>query len=175
MELYSKTKKVVMIIASSDFRDEEYQEPRALLEKAGYSITVASSSVAEAKGMFGLTVKPDILISKVNVDQYDAIVFVGGSGAEKYFDDPEAHRIAKEAVAKGKVLAAICIAPNILANAGLLKNKNATCFYPKNIKDKGAKYVSKPVVQDGKIVTGSGPQASVEFGTTIVKLLESTN
>jgi len=63
------------------------------------------------------------LISKINIDNYDAVVFVGGGGATEYFNDSIAHKIVKESIAKGKVLAAICIAPNILANAGVLKGK----------------------------------------------------
>lgn len=122
----------------------------------------------EVKSIFGITIKPDILISKINIDNYDAIVFVGGGGAKEYFNDSIAHKIVKESIAKGKVLAAICIAPNILANAGVLKDKKPTCFYPKNIIEKGAIYSGKTVEQDGKIITAEDPHVAQDFAKAII-------
>jgi protease I len=169
----AKTNKILMIIASSDFRDEEFSVPRAIFEKAGYSVTVACSSLDESKGMLGMKVKPNITLDKVNVEDYDAVVFVGGVGAKEYFTDASAHKIATDALVKGKVVAAICIAPNILANAGLLKGKKATCNDAGNLKAKGAIYTGKPVERDGKIITGSGPTAAKEFAETILGLLNA--
>jgi protease I len=172
-DCYSKTKKIVMIIASSDFRDEEYKVPKAIFEKDGYSIIVASSSLSESTGMLGMKVKPNITLDKVIVDDYDAVVFVGGRGSEEYFTNTVAHKIAKDAFDKGKVLAAICIAPIILANAGLLKGKKATCNDSENLIKKGAHYTGKSVEQDGKIITGIGPESSKEFAETILRLLNT--
>src|SRR3989339_350786 len=119
-------KKTLMIIAHEMFRDEEYAEPKAVLEKAGFQVTTASSQPGEATGRFGLKAKVDLTLDKVKVDDYDAVLFIGGPGSHGYYHDPLAHRTAKEAVEQGKVLGAICAAPGILANAGLLKGKNAT-------------------------------------------------
>ncbi len=106
---------VLMVIASRDFRDEEYARPREILESAGYTVIVASRSRETARGMLGMRVQPDLLLSEACAADYDAVVFVGGSGAQTYWDDPEAHRLAREAASGGKVVAAICIAPVILA------------------------------------------------------------
>ncbi|MFB0538172.1 MAG: DJ-1/PfpI family protein, partial [Anaerolineae bacterium] len=100
--------RVAFIIAHEGFRDDEYTEPRAVLEDRGVQVTVASSSLETAMGMMGATVQPDVLVSDIVVSDYGAIVFIGGPGAAEYWDDPTAHRIAQEAVAQGKVLAAIC-------------------------------------------------------------------
>jgi hypothetical protein len=75
-----------MVIASSEFRDEEYQKPRALLEKSGVKVTVASSTLKESKGMLGLKVKPDILLKDAQAEEYDGIVFVGGGDAKDRLD-----------------------------------------------------------------------------------------
>jgi protease I len=172
-------KKILMIIASNNFRDEEYNEPRSILEKNNAKITVASTTLNEAKGMLGLKVKPDILLDNVNVDDYDAIVFVGGSGATEYWENNKAHEIAKDAYNKKKVLAAICIAPITLAKAGLLKGKNATVYSSEveNIKNLGAnytgKYTGKPVEADDLIITANGPASAKEFGEKIVELLNN--
>ena len=166
-------KRVVMIIASRDFRDEELQEPRSLLEQRGAQVTIACSKLGEVTGMKGIKITPDILIDQINVEDYDAVIFVGGSGAKEYWDDPKAHSIAKDTVAAGKVLGAICIAPVTLANAGLLDGKKATVFSSEKdrLEASGAIYTGASVEVDGKIITGNGPKAAEEFGEAIAHAL----
>lgn len=166
-------KKVVMIIASKDYRDEELQEPKAILERDGAKVTVACSSLEPAQGMMGGTTQPEVLLSDVRADDYDAIVFVGGAGAEEYWNDPTAHALAKAAVADDKVLGAICFAPVTLAKAGLLAGKRATVWSSEStqLTDAGAEYVDEPVVTDGKIITGNGPEAAEAFGEALAKAL----
>ena len=166
-------KSILMIIAHQNFRDEEYQEPRQIFEARGAKITVASSSLEVAKGALGAQVKPDLLLKDAAVGDYDAIVFVGGPGAQEYWDDPVAHVIAQEAVAEGKVLAAICIAPATLAKAGVLKGKKATVFSSEAgaLKAGGANYTGASVERDGLIITANGPQAAAEFAEEIAKAL----
>ncbi len=168
-----KGKKVVMIIASRNFRDEELQIPKNILEKEGVEVKIASSSRDVATGMLGATVKPDLLINEIKVKEYEAIIFVGGTGASSYWNDPVAHFIAQEAIKESKILCAICIAPVTLANAGVLKGKKATVWPTEQhrLKAKGALYTGKKVEVDGNIITASGPQAAEEFGKTIVKAL----
>ena len=170
-----KGKKVLMIIAERNFRDEELLKPKKILEDRGVEVTVASTSLQNVRGMLGATVKPDILLSSVEVQDYDVITFVGGSGASQYWNDPLAHSIAQEAVEKGKILGAICIAPVTLANAGVLSGKKATVFSSEisKLEAKGAIYTGKPVQVEGKIITGEGPQAAEQFGEAIVKALEN--
>ncbi len=168
-------KKVVMIIAEKDFRDEELLDPKRILEEQGASVTLASTALRPATGMFGKEAKPDILVSEINVDEYDAIIFVGGSGASQYWNDPTAHRIAREAVQKEKILCAICIAPVTLANAGVLSGKKATVWASERgkLEAKGAAYTGNSVETVGKIITGSGPQAAEEFGRAVATALAS--
>lgn len=168
-------KKVLMVIASSQFRDEEYQKPRALLEKAGIQVTVASSSLNEATGMLGLKVKPDILLQGARMEDYDAVVFVGGMGATEYWENPTAHALAKKAYDSGKVTSAICLAPMTLANAGLLKGRKATIWKDAvgDFKTKGVVYTGKLVEKDGTLITGSGPDAAEDFGKALLEALTS--
>ena len=168
-------KKVLMVIASNQFRDEEYQKPRQILETAGAQVTVASSSLDEAAGMLGLRVKPDILLKDARMDQFDAVVFVGGMGATEYWESPVAHALARSAYQAGKPTTAICLAPMTLANAGLLKGKKATIWKDavSDFKTKGVVYTGKPVEKDGKLITGSGPDAAEEFGQALLEALKS--
>lgn len=164
-------KTAVFIIASKDFRDEEYQKPKEILEKAGIKTVTASSSTGTVKGVLGLLATAALSVRDIKIENYDAVIFIGGGGAEEYFNDPVAHKIAAEAVRLNKILGAICIAPVTLANAGVLKNKNATCFgsYRTHIKSKGAVLQNKPVVTDGSIITADGPGAAEEFGEELLK------
>jgi len=171
----SKSKgKILMIIAHRNFRDEEYFVPKKIFEKNGYKVITASSSLKTAKGMLGGKAKPDILLKSVKVKDFDAIIFVGGSGSTEYWDSKIAHKIAKKAVKQKKILAAICLAPGTLANAGVLKNKKATIFVSgKNVLEKnGAIYINKSVVMDRNIITANGPAAAEEFAKKILNLLK---
>ncbi len=173
MELIKK--KAVMIVASSNFRDEEYLEPKKILESAGCEIKVCSSSLNVSKGYFGTEAKPDILIDDLKVDEFDAIIFIGGSGAEEYFNSLSAHKVAVDAVEKEKILAAICVSPSILANAGILHGKRATSFSSErnNLVKKGAIFTEIDVEVDGRIVTAEGPKSAKKFGEAILKLLKN--
>lgn len=165
---------VLMVIAPQNFRDEEYQVPRERLEKCGAKITVAASSLTESVGMKReLRVTADILLKDVKTDDYDAIIFVGGIGAAEYFDNLEAYRLAREAVDKNKILAAICLAPAILARSGVLKGKQATVYETEKetLTKRGALYQEGPVVKDGRIITADGPEATYKFTERIKQAL----
>jgi deglycase len=169
----AKGKKIVMIIARSNFRDEELLKPKEVLEKNGVAVTVASSSLKEATGMLGAKVKPEMLFTNINIADYDGIIFVGGSGANEYWDNPTAHKIANDANNAGKIVGAICIAPVTLAKAGLLKDKKATTYSStvNDIKACGAKYSGADVERDGNIITATGPTVARKFGEAIVTAL----
>jgi protease I len=167
-------KRAVMIIAFQGFRDEEYAEPKKVLEKAGIEITTASSQVGTAKGKYGLPAKVDVALKDIKIADYDAVIFAGGPGIYAHFDDPLFQKAAQDAVAQGKVLAAICASVSIPANAGLLKGIKATCFpgEASNIKNKGARYSASGIEVEGKIITADGPAHAKQFGEEIVKALK---
>jgi protease I len=172
-------KRVLMVIAPKDFRDEELTETRRVLEAAGASVTVAARTTAESRGMFGALAKPDIAMDRARPADYDAVVFVGGSGAKAYFDDPAAHKLARDAAGAGRVVGAICIAPSILARAGLLRGRKATVWDDKgpagpfaaDLRAGGAAFTGGDVVRDGLFVTANGPKAAGNFGRVLVESL----
>ncbi|MGB2803651.1 MAG: DJ-1/PfpI family protein [Candidatus Zixiibacteriota bacterium] len=166
-------KRVVMIIAPQDFRDEELIEPQGVLYDRGVEVKVASASLEIAKGMLGAQVKPDLLVSDIKVEDWDAIILVGGGGSSVYWDDPFVHSMLNEAVKQNKIVGAICIAPVTLANAGILVGKKATVYSSETQKlvDKGAECTGKEVQIDGNIITASGPPAAKGFGEAIAEAL----
>jgi len=170
----AEMKKAVFIIAEDGFRDEEFFQPKEVLEKGGLEVKVASTTKGYAQGVLGAKVKPDILIQDIKVEDFDAVIFVGGAGASRYWDDPVAQKIVQQAVAQNKVLAAICIAPVTLARAGVLKGKRATVWHSEagQLKAAGADYTGSAVEKDGNIITAAGPIAATAFGEEIVKALK---
>lgn len=174
----TEAKKVVIIVAYKDYQDIEYRDTREAFNEAGCQVKIASSSLGQASGKLGGSLEVDVTLSDLDVVDFDAVVFVGGPGAVEYVDDAQAHKVAKDVVTQDKVLAAICIAPEILAKAGVLEGKKATVWTSvgerggiKVLEDGGAEYVAENVVQDGKIITANGPAAAKEFGKTIVEAL----
>jgi protease I len=168
-------KRVLMVIAPENFRDEELLHTKEELERTGVKTTVTSSKAGEARGKLGARVNVNLKLDQVKADDYDAVVFVGGPGSEVYFNDRRALSIVGEAFKKGKKVCAICIAPVILANAGVLKGKRATVWdgeYIEKIESKGATYTGKPVEVDGNVITANGPAAAREFGRTIAKAIK---
>ena len=162
-----------MIIAQRNFRDEELFYTKEELESSGNSVVIASTKIDTAIGMLGGNVKPNMTMDNVNVDDYDAVVFVGGVGSSIYFNDQRVHEIARTANEKGKLVGAICIAPSTLANAGLLKGKKVTS-YPseeRNLRSKGAVYTGNSVEKDGNIITADGPSSARNFGRMIANSL----
>jgi len=166
-------KRKVLFVVAPDFRDEEFFEPREVLEATGFEVEVASQEKGIINGVAGGKVEAVKGIIDVIVADYVGVVFVGGEGAAIYFDDMLAHDLAREALDQGKVVAAICIAPSILANAGLLSGVKATAFASErgNLEKNGAVWVDQAVIADGKIVTAAGPEAAKDFGWKIVELL----
>lgn len=175
----NSTKKVLLFIAFNGFQDTEYNETAQALQKNGWQITVISSKMGTAQGKFGAKVVVENLISDVKMNDYQALILIGGPGAESYLPDQDLHSLAQQAVQQNKVVAAICVAPAILAEAGVLKGKQATVwssavdhsFIDILTKD-GAKYVDQGTVVDGKIITANGPEIAKDFGQKIIEMLK---
>ncbi|MFA7346864.1 MAG: DJ-1/PfpI family protein [Desulfurivibrionaceae bacterium] len=165
---------VLLIIAPDGFRDEELFLTREELEKAGHRTVIASLVKGVCRGSRGGSATATLTLAEVEEKDYAGVVFVGGGGSKVYFANRDALRIAQEMSGQGKVVAAICVAPVILANAGLLKGRNVTVFGSevKAIEGKGAKYTGAGVTVDTNIVTGDGPKSAGLFGRKINELLQ---
>ncbi len=167
-------KSVLMVLAHNNFRDEEYTAARNALENNGATVTTASTLTNGAAGSQGLRLNPDLLIDDVNPEDYDAVVFIGGTGSSQYWHDIKAHEIAEFASKTGKILGASSHAPVTLAVAGLLKGKRATghvTVYEK-LQVQGAEYTGKKIEVDGNIITSSGANAAKEFAQALSQAIK---
>ncbi|MFH1285391.1 MAG: DJ-1/PfpI family protein [Candidatus Micrarchaeota archaeon] len=192
----SSSKRALLVIAPSDFRDEELFDTQNALEARGVETIIASTSLNESRGTLGGIAKPTLLIANANASDFDAVVFIGGSGVEKYalYENEDVLKLAREASSQNKVVGAICIAPRILASAirtegsnahqnpkgsdcaGVVKGKRATSFPDSTtismLKSAGANYTAKSVEIDGKLITANGPAPAREFGEAIADALD---
>ena len=172
--------RALFIIAQESYQEIEYGVPKEILEDAGIEVITASKKVGTCNGKLGGSTQAKISIDDVDVNDYDAIIFIGGPGAIKYQHDVQAHLTAQEAVNREKILAAICIAPTILAYADVLEGKKATVWNEDGhqgelLENQGAEYVKEDLVVDGKLITANGPKAAEKFGKKILEMLQQSN
>ncbi len=166
-------KKVALFIAFKGFRDEEYSEPKRIIEKNGFKVDTISTSKGKAIGKIKITADVDKTIDEINPDDYEILALVGGPGALAELDNEKVRKIFSDFYFKSKPIAAICISPVILAHAGLLKGKKATVWpdgKDELIKN-GAIYTENSIEIDSNIITANGPLAAKEYGEAIVKLI----
>jgi SagB-type dehydrogenase family enzyme len=166
-------KRAVLIIGSQNFQEEELYGTKRVLDAAQMQTVIASSRTGMIQGMLGNMAEASIPVNRLQVDDYDAIIFIGGPGAAEYVNNPAIKNIVRETISKGKVLAAIGVAPTILANANVLAGTQATSYISERdtLIQAGATYTIFPVQKDRLIITATGPQAAAQFGRVIVDTL----
>ena len=167
-----------MLIVSNQFDPVEFNGTQSPLVLAGYDVVVGSYTLEpmpDNEG--GPRLEADILLSDVQVEDYDAIVFIGNESLI-YLNDSEAHRIAQETVEQGRVLAGLCHGPLVLAKAGVLEGKQATAWFGfgtdvcRQLQRDDAICTYRPVQRDGLIITGKGPDEAFIFAGVIIRLLK---
>src|SRR5262245_24959569 len=123
-------KKILMAIPHTQFRDEEFFEPKKILESEGATITVASTAVRMCHGTRGGSVQSTVTIADSKSEDFDALVICGGPSAPDFFwNDKKLAELAAAMAAAGKVVAAISLATVVLAKAKLLAGKKATVYF----------------------------------------------
>lgn len=169
-------KKVLMVIPHTQFRDEEFFEPKKILEDEGAFVVTASTSARACYGMQGGSVQADIAIAEAKADDYAALVICGGSSVpDVFWNDKKLQELATAMSAAGKVVAAICLSTVVLAKAKLLAGREATVYYlPQalhELKEAGARYVKETLLIHNNIILAEGPPDSQRFGQAIRKAL----
>lgn len=172
------TKKVLFIVANIGFQDYEFTIPYQAVKNAGYEVEIASWWGGKCRWAFMKTIEDSKKIAEVQGQKYDLLVFVGGGGAyEQYYLDSDYLALAKT----WKAIAAICIAPTLLSDAGIYQGKQATgrddglgtqIFY---LQKNWATFVDQPVVRDWNLITANGPEAAEEFASVILEYLGEEN
>jgi protease I len=165
-------KKVLIVIPHTQFRDEEFLEPKKILEEEGATVVVASTSVRACRGIRGEVVQSQVAIAEAKPDDYSAVVLCGGSSVPDFFwNDKKLQELVAAMAAAGKVVAAICLSTVVLAKAKLLAGKEATVYYLpaalEALKEGGAKYVKETLIIHNNLILAEGPPDSQRFGQAI--------
>ena len=165
-------KKVLMVIPHTQFRDEEFFEPKKILEEEGATVVVASTKVVTCRGMKGGVAQAEVTIADVKADDYAGIVLCGGSSVpDLFWNDKKLQELVAAMAAAGKIVAAICLATVVLAKAKLLAGREATVYWLPQAIDElqtaGAKYVDQTLLIQNNIILAEGPPDSQRFGQAI--------
>ncbi len=165
----------IIILATDGFEQVELTTPQEKLREAGAEIHVASPDGENIAGWYfdkwGDETKVDMKIADVDVASYDAMVLPGGQiNPDVLRTKPEAVSKIKDFAATGKPLAAICHAPWLLIEAGLVAGKRLTSFNSirTDLKNAGAEAVDEEVAIDGNLITSRNPDDLPAFVDAIV-------
>ena len=156
------------------FEEVEAVTPIDLLRRAGLEVIVAGLEKKDVTGSHGIRLTADVLLKDVK-ETPDAIVLPGGPGADTLGKSEEVRSIVRFMASSGKIVGAICAAPAmVLAPAGVLEGKTATCF-PGLEGRLGSKttFSEDRVVTDGDIITSRGAGTAMEFSLELIKKLIS--
>jgi len=171
MELKGKR---VAVLAENMYQELELWYPLLRLREAGAeTFVVGTGSDGTYKSKNGYPVQVDVTADQVSAADVDAVVIPGGYAPDLMRRYPAMVNLVREAFEQGKVVAAICHAGWMLASAGVVQGKEATCFFA--IKDDlvnaGATYVDAEVVRDGNLITSRVPSDLPAFCRTIIEAL----
>lgn len=169
-------KKVLLIIAHTGFQPVEYGGTKKALSAGGLEVVTGSNVPGPAISKTGEEQMIEVTLNEVKTENYDGIFFIGGPGALDNLNNDESYRIIHEIVESEKPWGAICIAPRILAEAGVLDGKKVTGWngdgeLPEILEEAGAMYVPEHVVMDRNLITADGPESAEEFGKAILSKL----
>lgn len=166
--------KKVLVPLAEGFEEIEAITIIDILRRADVSVVTASLGATAVKAAHAITINADKTLDEALKEDFDMVVLPGGMpGSENLDQDKRVHGVLAKMVESGKFVGAICAAPKVLGNGGLLKGKKATS-YPgfvdkMNLPD--VTYTGAPVQCDGKIITGRGPGTALDFALTLVEAL----
>lgn len=168
--------KFLFALASDRFIDMGYTVPRRILEEEGIECFTAAKIHGRCYGMHGEIVDSDFSFDEVVPGDFDGIIIGGGIGCQdELWRNEKLIDITNQIARAGKIAAAICLGPVVLAEAGLLAGKKATCLpTPATLRllklDK-AEIMPDNVVVDGNIVTAKTPLDGEEFARAILSVI----
>ena len=164
---------IYMFIAEG-FEEIEALCPLDIMRRAGLEVTTVGVGEGEIRGAHGITVKTDMDIASYDslADKSADMVFLPGGmpGTLNLAQSESVINAIKKALADDSYIAAICAAPSILGDMGILNGKEAICYPGFEQRLTGAKISKSRVVLDGKILTAAGMGAALDMGLKIIEI-----
>ena len=166
--------KKIAVLVEEQYQVLEVWYPYLRLREEGIETVLVGTGKKEYKSKDGYKAVEEVSIQEADTDDFDGVVIPGGWAPDFLRRNPRVNNFVREMHEKGKIVAAICHAGWVLASAGVLKGKKATCFSA--IKDDlinaGADYIDKEVVVDGNLITSRNPYDLPAFCREIIKKIK---
>jgi len=169
----SSTKPSALIILMPGVEEMEAVTPIDLLRRAGIDVTTASVGAEKfVTGRNNIPLGADVALSEIGERTFDVVILPGGPGVKHLRKAPEVLKLVKTQASAGRLLAAICAAPTVLNDAGLLEGREFTAHFsveselPALIRD-------APVAHDGNIITSRGAGTAIPFSLHLIETLRS--
>ena len=166
---FADMSKRVLCLLVDGFEETEAVTPVNLMRRGGIEVVMASLHGGVIEGRGGMRLEPDADFEELEPNTFDLLYLPGGPGVMDLLGDGRAATLAAEFHAAGKAVAAICAAPLILRDAGLLKDRRFTAHFSVHGELPGV--VDERVVEYGLVLTSRGPGTAVDFGLALVRRL----
>lgn len=164
--------KTVLVLMADGSEELETVTVVNILRRGGISVTLAGLTEGPLRGSRGVTIQPDTTLDEALRGDFDMIVLPGGQPGTRHLQaDARVFRLLQQMMQQGKFVAAICAAPSVLATAGLLAGRQATCF-PNSLDDfPNVQLRPDAIVEDGQIITSRGPGTAMDFALRLLERL----
>jgi len=169
---------MVYVFLAKGFEEIEAICPVDFLRRAGVEVATAGVGGTTVTGAHGITVVCDTTAAEAadvicSTTGAEMIVLPGGMpGADNLFADPHVTRSIEAMKESGGFICAICAAPYILGQRGILEGRMATCYPGFEDRLTGAEVYDCDVIRDGEIITAKGPGVAVEFALELIAALK---
>ena len=170
----------VLIVATDGFEEWELFGPRAILQKRGAEVMLASPKRDPIQATVhddpGKTIRPDLTVDEARADDFDALILPGGLRNPDHLRlNVRVIELIRDFNRQGKPIAAICHGPWLLVEADLLRGRTATSWpsIRTDLRNAGANVVDEPVVVDGNIITSRKPDDVEPFTDALIDEIEN--
>ena len=161
--------KRVLCLLTDGFEEIETVTPVDILRRAGVDVMIASLKGTTVTGRCGIRIEADADLSDLNPASFDLLFIPGGPGVSELRADGRAAGLARDFAVAGKPVAAICAAPLVLMDAGLLKGRRFTSYH--SVRGELGGGLDDRVVVDGNLITSRGAGPALDFALALVAFL----
>lgn len=164
---------MVYLFLADGFEEVEALTPLDYLRRAGIPVTSVGIGTKMPVGSHGIAVQSDCMLEELpETFPFEMLILPGGlQGTQNLAKNEKVKRLLLQGMEDHKKIAAICAAPSILGELGLLNGKRAVCYPGFESKLKGAQIMDTPVVVDETVVTAIGAGAAQPFSFALIELL----